>query len=63
VTPLLQTLLCLQEDKYEIGGGEHFDTLTDLVEYYKENPMVETTGSVVTLKAVSGHHATIMYWT
>ena len=44
----------LQEDKYEIGGGEHFDTLTDLVEYYKENPMVETTGSVVTLKAVSG---------
>ncbi|KAK2193790.1 hypothetical protein NP493_5g05024 [Ridgeia piscesae] len=40
-----------KEDKYEIGGGEHFDTLTDLVEYYKENPMVETTGSVVTLKA------------
>ncbi|KAI0217926.1 Tyrosine-protein phosphatase non-receptor type 11 [Lamellibrachia satsuma] len=39
-----------REDKYEIGGGEHFDTLTDLVEYYKENPMVETTGSVVTLK-------------
>ena len=46
---------CLQEDKYEIGGGEHFDTLTDLVEYYKENPMVETTGSVVTLKTVSDH--------
>src|SRR5699024_7989467 len=39
-----------QDGKYDVGGGEQFDTLTDLVEHYKKNPMVETTGTVVHLK-------------
>lgn len=39
-----------QDNKYDAGGGETFDSLTDLVEHYKKNPMVETTGSVVHLK-------------
>lgn len=39
--------------KYDVGGGEKFDSLTDLVEHYKKNPMVETLGTVLQLKQVS----------
>ncbi|XP_071805162.1 tyrosine-protein phosphatase non-receptor type 11-like isoform X1 [Asterias amurensis] len=39
-----------QDTKYDVGGGEQFMTLADLVEHYKKNPMVETTGYVVHLK-------------
>ena len=35
-----------------MGGGEEFDSLTELVDYYKKNPMVDTTGTVVALKSV-----------
>lgn len=35
-----------------MGGGELFDSLSDLVEHYKKNPMVETSGTVVHLKQV-----------
>lgn len=43
----------LQHDlKYDVGGGEKFDSLTDLVEHYKKNPMVETLGTVLQLKQV-----------
>ncbi|XP_010174090.2 tyrosine-protein phosphatase non-receptor type 11 [Antrostomus carolinensis] len=38
------------DGKYDVGGGERFDTLTDLVEHYKKNPMVEKSGAVVHLK-------------
>lgn len=41
-----------------MGGGERFDTLTDLVEHYKKNPMVEKSGAVVHLKQVI---AALMY--
>jgi len=41
---------CQDSGKYDIGGGELFDTLTDLVDHYRKNPMVETSGSVVNLK-------------
>ncbi|XP_032006143.1 LOW QUALITY PROTEIN: tyrosine-protein phosphatase non-receptor type 11-like [Hylobates moloch] len=43
-------MICCQELKYDVGGGERFDALTDLVEYYKKNPMVETLGTVLQLK-------------
>lgn len=36
--------------KYDVGGGERFDSLQELVEHYKRNPMVETTGTVVNMK-------------
>lgn len=36
--------------KYDVGGGERFDSLTELVEHYRRNPMVETTGTVVNMK-------------
>ena len=38
--------------KYDVGGGEKFEDLTDLVEHYKKNPMVEKSGTVVQLKTV-----------
>ncbi|XP_074233867.1 tyrosine-protein phosphatase non-receptor type 11 isoform X2 [Camelus bactrianus] len=38
------------DGKYDVGGGEQFDTLGDLVECYKKNPMVESSGAVVHLK-------------
>ena len=46
-------IFVLQHDmKYDVGGGEKFDSLTDLVEHYKKNPMVETLGTVLQLKQV-----------
>jgi len=41
------------DGKYDVGGGEKFEDLTDLVEHYKKNPMVEKSGTVVQLKTVS----------
>lgn len=62
--PLLESrrfsfLLCFvswrvqQDGKYDVGGGERFDTLADLVDHYKKNPMVEKSGIVVHLKQVA----------
>ena len=35
------------DNKYDAGGGDSFDSLSDLVEHYKKNPMVETTGAAL----------------
>ena len=35
---------------FDTGSGPKFDTLIQLVEYYKKNPLVETSGSVIYLK-------------
>ncbi|XP_070207481.1 tyrosine-protein phosphatase non-receptor type 11-like isoform X2 [Littorina saxatilis] len=35
---------------YDVGGGEKFASLSELVEHYKKNPMVEISGTVVYLK-------------
>lgn len=34
-----------RDGQYDIGGGDRFDTLTELIEHYKKNPMVETSGN------------------
>lgn len=39
-----------QDNKYDVGGGEKFPTLCELIEHYKRNPMVETCGAVVHLR-------------
>lgn len=39
-----------KDEYYDVGGGEKFESLSELVEHYKKNPMVETTGTVVHLK-------------
>ena len=41
--------------RYDVGGGEQFESLSDLVEHYRTNPMVETSGTVVHLKMVGNH--------
>lgn len=43
----------LQNEKFDVGGGEQLESLADLVEHYKKNPMVETSGTVVHLRHVS----------
>lgn len=35
-----------QSNKYNIGDGERFDSLTTLLEYYHRNPMLEIDGTV-----------------
>uniref|UniRef100_A0A3P9IEY3 protein-tyrosine-phosphatase n=1 Tax=Oryzias latipes TaxID=8090 RepID=A0A3P9IEY3_ORYLA len=51
-TKVTHVMIRFQDGKYDVGGGEKFDTLTDLVEHYKKNPMVEKSGIVVHLKQV-----------
>ena len=52
-SPVSSVFCVPQHDlKYDVGGGEKFDSLTDLVEHYKKNPMVETLGTVLQLKQV-----------
>ncbi|KAM6976942.1 tyrosine-protein phosphatase non-receptor type 11-like [Aplochiton taeniatus] len=50
-TKVTHVMIRYQPDgKYDVGGGERFDTLADLVDHYKKNPMVEKSGIVVHLK-------------
>ena len=35
---------------FDVGGGPQFSSLNELVEHYKKNPMVETSGAVIHLK-------------
>uniref|UniRef100_A0A669F0D0 protein-tyrosine-phosphatase n=1 Tax=Oreochromis niloticus TaxID=8128 RepID=A0A669F0D0_ORENI len=49
-TKVTHVMIHYQDGKYDVGGGERFDTLADLVEHYKKNPMVEKSGIVVHLK-------------
>ena len=41
------------DGKYDVGGGEKFNDLTDLVEHYRTHPMTEKSGTVVQFKTVS----------
>ena len=34
-----------QDGRFDVGGGPEFSNLTDLIEHYKKNPMVETSGN------------------
>ena len=43
----------LQQNTYDIGGGEKFESLSDLVENYRKNPMVERSGTVIHMKQVN----------
>lgn len=47
----MECFLC-QDGKFDVGGGEQFDTLPDLIEHYRKSPMVETSGTVVHLRQV-----------
>lgn len=43
-------MFSFQDNCYDVGGGEKFESLSELIEYYKKNPMVETSGTVVHLR-------------
>lgn len=45
--------MCVQNDRYTVGGSEMFDTLTDLVDQYKRKGIEEISGNWVYLKQVS----------
>ena len=40
--------------KYDVGEGSSFDSLGELIEYYKKCPLVDITGGVVHVKQVGG---------
>lgn len=57
--------MCVQSDRYTIGGSEMFDTLTDLVEHYKRKGIEEISGNWVHLKQVNramSHKMTSDIW-
>lgn len=39
-----------RDNKYDVGGGEKFDSIKDLVEHYQRKPMVESNGQVVNMR-------------
>ncbi|EFA12064.1 tyrosine-protein phosphatase non-receptor type 11 isoform X1 [Tribolium castaneum] len=47
---MTHVMIRYSDNQYDVGGGEKFDSLAELIEYYKKNPMVETSGTVVHLK-------------
>lgn len=52
----IQLYVCLflhaQNDRYTVGGSEMFDTLTDLMEFYKRKGIEEISGNWVHFKQV-----------
>ena len=43
----------MEDGKYDVGAGEKFNDLTDLVEHYRTSPMVDISGTVLRFKRVS----------
>lgn len=41
-----------QNGRFDVGGGDTFESINELLEHYSRNPMVERSGMVVHLKAV-----------
>ena len=39
-----------KDDLFDMGGGPQFRSLNDLIEHYKKNPLIETSGRVIHLK-------------
>lgn len=37
--------------KFDVGGGPSFPSLNEVIEHYRSNPMIETSGRVISLKA------------
>lgn len=50
---MLCVSVCVQNDRYTVGGSEMFDTLTDLVDHYKRKGIEEISGNWVYLKQVN----------
>lgn len=40
-----------RENMFDMGGGPQFRSLSDLIEHYRKNPLVETSGRVIYLRS------------
>ena len=49
---ITHVMIRCRDSRYDIGGGERFASLQGLIDHYKKNSMVETSGIVVNLKQV-----------
>lgn len=45
--------MTFQDNNFDIGGGATFSTISELLEHYSRNPMVDQAGTVVHLKQVN----------
>ena len=48
---ILQIKITLKDGKYDIGGGPEFPNLEALIDHYRHNPIIDTSGTVVRLKS------------
>lgn len=46
-------IYCRDNKKFDIGGGRQFENLKDLIDFYVTTPMVEKSGTLVSLMHVS----------
>lgn len=46
--------------KYDVGGGKQFDSIEDLIEYYKKCLLVDDKGTAIYLYQVC--HLVIILW-
>ncbi|KAM3719044.1 Tyrosine-protein phosphatase non-receptor type [Dirofilaria immitis] len=47
---VIHVMIYSKNDKFDIGGGATFSTISELLEHYTRNPMVDQAGTVVNLK-------------
>ncbi|VDM10889.1 unnamed protein product [Wuchereria bancrofti] len=47
---VIHVMIYSKSDKFDIGGGATFSTISELLEHYTRNPMVDQAGTVVNLK-------------
>jgi tyrosine-protein phosphatase non-receptor type 11 len=46
-------MLIFQMGRFDLGGGDSFNSLAELLQHYTLNPLVETNGRVVRIITVS----------
>ena len=47
---IAHVIIQFQNKKFDVGGGPSYATLNELIDHYRNIPMVETSGRVITLK-------------
>lgn len=50
-TEIAHVIIKHRGKKFDVGSGPTFTSLPDLVEHYRNNPMTESSGRVISLKA------------
>jgi tyrosine-protein phosphatase non-receptor type 11 len=49
-TEIAHVIIQYRNNQFDVGGGNSHASITELVENYRKNPMVETSGRVIQLK-------------